>query len=436
MKEARGSMKKSILVVLGLVITGVFLTVILRPADVPPASGALATSARKPEPILIAHVTPSSGRFATHAEADRRGVQMAIDEFNDRGGVLGRAIVLVSRDPTLDSDHAAQVATELIERTKISYMVGAIHSGIAASMSAVCQQHGVIFVNTNSSSLSESTTDAHRTKFVFDAHGANFDRALIKFALADRASKRVLLLTEDYVFGHSNAAASRKLIDQAGGTVIGEIIVPEAMPDPARIVQQIAASEADVVVIGVTGDNQIKLFAQVDPALLKRQFWLLNEVDWPELYMAPGTMRPLFGTTWAWNLDTPGTAEFVARYRERYGHTKLNYPGDVTHSAYIGAKALLMSIERAGTTDNHTVIKELEHYTWTAAERMQHDAAYMDPTSHHVQQTIYIARWNPYTERPQDGLEILGQITPDQARDLHEHDTLLEPLEETPRFAP
>ncbi len=429
-------MKKAVWAALALVIAALFLSVFVRTETAPLATVPVATSPEAVEPILIAHVTPSSGRFATHAEADRRGIQMAIDEFNSQGGILGREIVLVSRDPTLDSRRAAQVATELIEQTGISFMVGAIHSGIAASMSAVCQQHGVIFINTNSSSLSESTSDAHRTKFVFDAHGANFDRALIKFALANRDSKRVLLLTEDYVFGHSNAAAARKLIARAGGTVVDEIIVPESMPDPAQVVGQIAASNADVVVIGVTGDNQIKLFAQVDPNLLKRQFWLLNEVDWPELYTAPGTMRPLFGTTWAWNLDTPGTSEFVARYRERYGHTKLDYPGDVVHSAYLGAKALLTSIQRAGTTDNHAIIRELEQYTWTAAERMQHDGAYMNPESHHVQQTIYIARWNPNTEHPERGLEILGRITPEQAQDEHEEETRLEPLEETPRFAP
>lgn len=426
----------SIVVVFVFILTGLFVAVFMRPANVSPVPVSMVTVTQEAKPILIAHVTPSSGRFSTHAGADRRGVQMAIDEFNVRGGLLGREVVLVMRDPTLDSTKAAQVAEELISLTGISFMVGAIHSGIAASMSAVCQKHGVIFINTNSSSPSEATSNAHRTKFVFDATGANFSRALIEFALANRQSKRVLLLTEDYVWGHSNAAAARQFIAKAGGTVADEIIVPEVMEDPASIIEQIAATDADIVVVGVTGANQIKLFAQVDPALLDRQLWLLNEVDWPELYTAPGTMRPLFGTTWAWNLDTPGTADFVARYRKRYGHTKLDYPGDVVHSAYLATKALLTSVERAGTTDNHAIINELEHYTWTAEERMQHKAAYMDPNSHHVQQTIYIARWNPKADRPEQGLEILGHVTPEQARDLDEQSTQPESLEVTPSYIP
>lgn len=386
-------------------------------------------------PIIIAHTAPTTGRFSLHAESDRRGAEMAIDEFNARGGVLGREIVLVSRDPGLDPKRAALVAEELITQTKVGFMVGALASGVAASMSAVCQKYGVIYINTNSSAPSESVENAHRTKFVFDAHGANFNRALLKYALANRKSKRVLLLTEDNEFGRSNALAMRPYIAEYGGTVVGEVVTPETLPDPVEILRKVAATPADVVAVSVSGDNQIKLFSQIDPKVLEKQFWIIGEVDWEELYPAPGTPRPLFGTTWAWNLKTPGSADFVARYRKRYGHTKLNYPGDVTHAAYLATKALLVAIERAGSTDSHAVIQQLENYKATARERMQDAAAFMDPNSHHVQQSIYIARWNPAAGRPEQGIEIVGHIPPEQVRYEPERTTRLELLADTPHYA-
>lgn len=395
-----------------------------------------AQAAERGEPIVIAHVASTTGRFALHAEADRRGAEMAIDEFNARGGVLDREIVLISRDPSLDQKQAAQVAEELITRTRAGFMVGAISSGVAASMSAVCQKYGTIFINTNSSASSESVENAHRSKFVFDAHGANFYRALIKYALSNRASKRVLLLTEDNAWGQGNAAATRQYIAESGGTIVGEVMAPEALADPLGVLQRVAAIPADVVVTSISGDNQIKLFAQIEPQILERQSWIVGEVDWEELYPAPGTPRPLFATTWAWNLGTPGTAEFVARYRKRYGHTKLAYPGDVTHAAYLATKALLAAIEQAGTTDNHAVIQQLEKYRRTAGEGMQNAEAFIDPVSHHVQQSIYIARWNPRAARPELGIEILGHIPPEQSRFEREATTRLEPLSSTPRYTP
>lgn len=387
-------------------------------------------------PIVIAHVAPTTGRFALHSEDDRRGAEMAIDEFNARGGVLGRQIVLVSSNPTLDTNHAALVAEDLITKNKIGFMLGAMDSGVAASMSAVCQKHGVIFINTNSSAPSESVANAHRTKFVFDASAANFNRALLKYALARRKSKRVLLLTEDDGFGHSSAAASRPYIAEYGGTVVGEVVVPADLPDPAGALRQIAAIPADVVAVNISGDNQIRLFAQIDPKTLEKQSWVVGEVDWEELYPAPGTPRPLYGITWAWNLDTPGTAEFTARYRKRYGHTRLDYPGDVTHASYFATKALLNAIEHAGSTDNHAVIRQLEKLKWTAKERMQRYPAYMDPVSHHLQQTIYIATWHPRVDHPELGQEILGYASPEHVRYKMERTTRLESFADTPHYAP
>lgn len=398
--------------------------------------GTLATAAAAAPPIVIAHAAPTTGRFALHAEADRRGVDMAVEEFNSRGGVLGRQVIVVARDPSLDAKRAARVAEELITQTKIGFMVGAISSGVSASMSAVCQKYGVIFINTNSSAPSESVENAHRTKFVFDANGANFNRALLKYALNKREAKRVLLLYEDNEFGRSNAAAMRAYIAEYGGSVAGEVVVPEALNDPGGALRQVATIAADVVAVTISGNNQIKLFAQIDPEVLNRQFWIVGEVDWEELYPAPGTPRPLFGTTWAWNLDTAGSAEFVARYRKRYGKSRLDYPGDVTHAAYLATKALLAAIERAGTTDNHVVIQQLEKYQASAGERMQAHGAYMDPVSHHVQQSIYVARWNPHAARPELGLEVVGLIPPEAVRYEQERSTRLEALADTPHYKP
>lgn len=430
-------MKRTLHIVLGAVLAAL-VSALLAPGDQASrlAGFSAAQAAETGESIVIAHVAPTTGRFALHAEADRRGTEMAIDEFNTAGGVLGREIVLISRDPSLDEKQAALVAEELITRTKAGFMVGAISSGVAASMSAVCQKYGTLFINTNSSAPSESVENAHRSKFTFDAHGANFYRALIKYALANRKSKRVLLLTEENTWGKGNAAATRQYIAEYGGTVVGEVLAPESLPDPLGILRRVAAIPADVVVTSISGGNQIKLFAQIAPQTLERQSWIIGEVDWEELYPAPGTPRPLFATTWAWNLDTPGTAEFVARYRKRYGHTRLDYPGDVTHAAYLATKALLAAIARAGTTDNHAVIAQLEKYRRTASEGMQNADAFMDPVSHHVQQSIYIARWNPRAISPEHGIEILGHIPPEQSRFAREKATILEALSETPHYMP
>lgn len=246
-------------------------------------------------PIILAHVSPTTGRFSVHSEADRRGAEMAVSEYNAKGGVLGRQIILISQNPTLDTKKAAIVAKNLITKNKIGFMVGAVNSGVAASMSAVCQKYGVIFINTNSSAPSQSVEHAHRTKFVFDANGANYNKTLLKYALDKSDSKRVILLTEDNQWGKSNANASKPYIAQYKGKIVKEIMVSPALPDPAALIKQIESVKADVVAVNISGNNQVKLFAQIDPKVFDKQSWVIGEIDWEDLYLAPGTLDPVWG---------------------------------------------------------------------------------------------------------------------------------------------
>ena len=387
-------------------------------------------------PILIAHVSPTTGRFATHSEADRRGAQMAIDEYNSKGGVLGRQLIMISQNPTLDTKKAAKVAKELIENTKVAFMIGAVNSGVAASMSAVCQKYGVIFINTNSSAPSQATEHAHRTKFVFDANGANYNKTLLKYALDKSTTKRVLLLTEDNQWGKSNAKASKPYITMYNGKIVKEILVPQNLPNPIELIDEIKKVDADVVAVNISGNNQVKLFAGIDPKVFDQQSWVIGEVDWEDLYLAPGNIRPLFGVNWSWNLNTPGTKEFVKKYRKQYGKTKLDYPGHVTYSSYLATKALLDAIITVGTTNNHLLIKELEQYKMSAKDRMQDADAYMDPKSHHLQQSTYAATWRPNNENPHESIKILGHIPPKDSRYDLEDNTVLESFEDTPQYTP
>lgn len=387
-------------------------------------------------PILIAHVSPTTGRFAVHSEADKRGAEMAIDEYNAKGGVLGRQVILIQQNPTLDTKKAAKVAKDLITINKIGFMVGAVNSGVAASMSAVCQKYGVIFINTNSSAPSQATEHAHRTKFVFDANGVNYNKTLLKYALDKSKSKKVILLAEDNQWGKSNANASKPYIAQYNGKIVKEIFVPQSLHDPISLIKEIESINADVVAVNISGNNQVKLFAQIDPATFNKQSWVIGEIDWEDLYLAPGNIRPLFGVNWSWNLKTPGTKEFVKKYRKRYGNTKLDYPGHVTYSAYLATKALLDAIIKAGTTHNHAVIKELEQYRASANHRMQDAEAYMDPKSHHLQQSTYAATWRPDNKNPQNSIKILGHISPQDSRYNKEDMTELESFEETPHYQP
>jgi len=92
------------------------------------------------------------------------------------------------------------------------------------------------------------------------------------------------------------------------------------------------------------------------------------------------------------------------------------------------------AIERAGSTNNLKVIKTLEGYRMSARDRMQHYDAWIDPASHHVQQTVYLATGNDKPVDATDYFKILSWARPEEIKDAGESACKLETYEATPSY--
>jgi len=110
--------------------------------------------------------------------------------------------------------------------------------------------------------------------------------------------------------------------------------------------------------------------------------------------------------------------------------------GNVFYNGYWATRSLLEAIEKAGTTNNHAVIKELEQLKIPADVRMQHHDAYMNAKTHQMQQTIYLAKANLKGEED-DMFTIVTNTSPEDAVDAGAEQTCkLESFEETPVYEP
>ena len=401
-------------------------------AEAAAAEAAATEEMEEVEPIIIGITSDASGQYANSGAMDRRGMLLAIDQFNARGGVLGRPITHVHYDTETTPATGTRVAQRMIEQDGVDFLIGAVSSGVANAISQVAQEHGVIYFNSNSSSPTESSTNCHRTKFVWDGHGGNFAKATVLGAV-DSFGSNWLLLTNDYVWGHETAARTRALAESLGVTIIDELLVPQGTRDFSSYLLTIQQLDPDVVAAAVGGDDLTALRLQVvEQGLDTEVGWINNQQDWPDVYGVPPF--GVFGTTWYYNLDLPGVAEFVDAYRDAYGDSSLVVPGNVYYNGYMATRTLLEAIEAAGTTNNHEVIRTLEGWSWSAAERMQHHDAWIDPDTHHVQQTIYLGTANPAASEEHDIYTILEAISPEDSLDKGE--CVLESFEDTPVFEP
>jgi len=370
------------------------------------------------KPIKIGITSDASGQYANRGVSDRRGVVMAINEFNHKGGLLGRRIEIAGLDTETTPATGARVAARLITQDEASFLIGATSSGVANAVSQVAQKYGTVYLNTNSSSPTESGTNCHRVKFVWNGNGTNFAKAAVKNAMQVYGDQW-LLLTSDYVWGRNTSASMRKLIDAAGGKVIDEILVPRGARDFASVLLKVQQAKAQVIAAAIGGDDQKAMRQQVaQPGMGAEPAWISSQRDWPDVYGLPlDNLFGVFGTTWYHKLDLPGVAEFVQRYQAAYPDARMKVPGNVFYNGYMATHELLQAVERAGTTSNIQIIKQLEGRRIPARDRLQHFDAYINSATHQMQQTVYLATANIGSKDKEDMFKIVSWSSPEDVRD-------------------
>lgn len=371
-----------------------------------------------PKPLVIGLTMDASGQYAASGGEERLGAMMAIKEFNEKGGVLGRPIEAIHMDTETTPATGSRVAERMINRNEAAFMIGAVHSGVANAISQVAQKYGCIFMNTNSSSPTESGKDCHRVKFVWDGNGTNFAQATVRNAIQANG-KEWVLLTNDYVWGHNTSKATRTLVEAHGGRIVEELLIPQNTRDFASYLLKLQQLKPQVVATAVGGDD-IKALRQqvVQLGLQKRAAWINNQQDWPDVYgLGPESIFGVFGTTWYYRLDLPGVKELVAAYQKNFPGMAIAVPGNVFYNGYMATRELLRCVQEAGTTNNLAVIKKLEGRKMSARDRLQHFDAWIDPLTHQVQQTIYLASYNDTPAEKTDIFKILTQSEPKDVLD-------------------
>ncbi len=372
--------------------------------------------AQSSKPILIGLTCDATGTFADSGQADRRGMILAIEEANARGGVLGRKIEPRWEDTETDASVAVRKAQRLIERDKIDFMMGALSSGVAAPLSDLAQRYGIIYFNSNSSSDTVSNEKCHRTNFVWDANNWMFANALGPLVVKTLGTKW-FILTHDYVWGKNATAGTRENMKKVGAEELGELMVPQGTRDFSAQLLRIRAAKPQVVMANVAGIEQTALREQAyEFGADKDAAWVFPQQDFPDLVaLGPKKAFGYFCTTWHYTLTDPGAKEFTERFRKRWANAPIPVPDNVSCNGYLAARELLRAIERAGTTRNHEVIKTLEGHV--IKDTFRKYPSTIRPWDHLVGQMIYLAKTKRENDMKEkwDMIEMIADIAPEQA---------------------
>jgi branched-chain amino acid transport system substrate-binding protein len=315
------------------------------------------------EPVKVALIATLSGQSAKSGEGIMRGLSVAIDEINAKGGVLGgRKLELIRRDDEANPAKGQVAAREMIHQEKVTVMFGGIETPVSLAIVPVANKEKVPFMGVWAAGTTITRNGAN-PNFVFRVSAVDelVDKALVQYAMKTFGTKSAGLMLINNPWGESNdrgltAAINELKITRAGGEKFEQNDV-DMVPQLSRL----RAAKADTIfLIGSAAPG-----AQVMKAL-DRMGWNVPVVShWG---ISGGRFAELAGSS-AKNVHFVQTYSFfgpqnevgqkvLAALKAKYPDVK--GPGDVippigVANAYDAMMLTAMAIEKAGSTDGDKI---------------------------------------------------------------------------------
>ncbi|MBV8766976.1 MAG: ABC transporter substrate-binding protein [Hyphomicrobiales bacterium] len=305
-------------------------------------------SARGETPVRIGMVDPLTGVYAAIARGEVDGAQYAAEEINKKGGILGRPIELLVEDSANDVGTGVQKTRKLIERDRVSFIIGDVNSGIALAMTQVTTENKVLHIV--SGGHTDPITGSNCAWNVFRVCNTTMmDANAIGLTLMERLGKKWYFLTPDYAYGHSLQAGFEKILKAHGGSFASDLI-PLGTADYSSYLIKARAFQPNVLVNIMGGNDQVSSLKQFVQFGLEKQMAVggaLFELE--TLRAVPDEARIGWWTMeWWWDQpDVPHVKEFSNAIKQRTGKqaTARNWFG------YVSVQTAALVANEAKTLD-------------------------------------------------------------------------------------
>ena len=200
--------------------------------------------------IKIGLLAPLSGQVPTFGVSTKEGVEMAVKEWNDKGGVLGKKIELVVGDSQCSADPAVNAANKLIDQDGVKYIVGEVCSSASIPVSEIVNQKKVVQISPTSTNPAVTVDKDGKVKpFTFRACFIDPFQGLVmaKFAQGKGYKTAFIMFDQgnDYVRGL--AEAFEKSFTEMGGQIVGKETYVSTDTDFSAILTKVADSKAEVL---------------------------------------------------------------------------------------------------------------------------------------------------------------------------------------------
>jgi branched-chain amino acid transport system substrate-binding protein len=313
--------------------------------------------------ILIGASVPDTGPAAAPAVWQRWGYQLALDEVNAAGGVLGRRVELLAYDNRCNPSEAVNVANKLIEAKVVAILGAHCSSATLATMPLIADAHVALVDGVASSPKITEMSGVGGNQWAFRINPSDDDmmNALGLYLGQNSKLKRIAVLGEDTDFGRGGAAAFAAVAKKNGLEIISTDFHPQSYPDFTSLLTRIQQSKPDAIALFQLAGDQLNFLRNAMQLGVRIPY--IGRFD-PggnnlQIIQAGGMEGSITAWTYSYLVDTPENKAFAAEIEKQHKTT----PVLQTWAGYDVMRLVLKAIKEAGSTDPTAIrdaLKEIE----------------------------------------------------------------------------
>jgi len=299
--------------------------------------------------------------FPAFLEPYKKGMELALEEINAAGGVLGRKLELVSRDDGGTPGDAVRVAEELISREKVNVLMGTFASHVGLAVSNLANQRKILFVA--SEPLTDKIVWENGNRYTFRLRPSTYmQTAMLIPEAAKLKKKRWAIVYPNYEYGQSATASFKKLLKNVQPDV--EFVAEQAPAlgkiDAGAVVQALADAKPDAIFSSLFAADLQKFVREGNTRGLFKSTVVFNLLAGEPEYLdtlKDETPEGWWVTGYPWKeINTPEHRKFRDAYQKRWK----DYPRQGSVVGYVAVHTVAEAIKRAKNVETEKLVEAMK----------------------------------------------------------------------------
>lgn len=336
--------------------------VVAAPRIIRPASAAA--------PIKIGVLSPVTGAWTVYGQAHSRGFELAVEEINNAGGVLGRPIQMILADYQTDQRLVVEQANRLLRQEKVDLLAGTFSSADRNAAGPVVKAADKILLYPTwyEGQIKDYYPGVCNPNiFMFGPEPTQQVWPFMEKMVNDHG-KKFYMIGSDYAWPQVTNLFTKEKLQELGGETVAEVYIPFNTPQYESVLREIREKKPDIIFHSLTGSDTVNFRQQFHAAGMSKDFtlWTVDDEEVVTSGLGPEVSAGTYVSfDYFMTITHPNNKVFLEKYHAKYGPEALmNTVGvGMYNAAHMGA----MAIEKAGKVETAAIREALKELTFDQA---------------------------------------------------------------------